>query len=274
VTPSVYSFRSYRVYLQSFYKTKKAENSAYSFKKFAIDAGLKSANVMKLVMDGKKNLSTTTVIKFAKALDLSPRESEYFECLVHEEQAADDDERRYYKRRREKLRESPLGTSVHIGHRSKLFSHPLLLAVATLMVKETPESAHAKIKKRFSLSDLEIQNMIESLETKGLIARSDNEFAVNFKHGLFKEKMSDLEMKKYLRHHLRLSNRAFDDYGDKAKFYSHVMGVRSNCMSELVEDLRTFFESVTYKYSSEPADEVLELNSQAFFLTKKITSGS
>lgn len=270
-TPSVYSFQNYRGFLQAFYKAKKQENPAYSFKRFSLDAGLQSANALKLVMDGDKNLSTTTVVKFAKGLALGERETEYFECLVHEEQATDEEERKYYFTRRKRLREANLQKMVRLSGRLKLFEHPLLLAVTTFLVGETIESAPTKLKSRFPLTDREISQMIESLVKKGIVNNHTGRFGINFEHGLFQQKLSDSDMKKYLREHLRMSNRAFErDYGENAKFYSHVMGIKADRLPEIIEDLKDFLAKVNEKYHSEPAEEVLEINTQAFLLSKRI----
>lgn len=85
--PSVYEYVDYRHFLRDHYAASKAEKPQYSFRYFARRAGLSSSNFLKLVMDGKRNLGTTTIPKFTKALKLDSDEAAFFADLVALDQA-------------------------------------------------------------------------------------------------------------------------------------------------------------------------------------------
>ena len=95
---SVFTYDDYRVFLQDFYAAKKQQNPAYSFRYFAKRAGLKSGNYLKLVMDGQRNLTHKTVLKFCKGLALSQWEAHFFENLVFFNQTDDEGEKEFYKK--------------------------------------------------------------------------------------------------------------------------------------------------------------------------------
>jgi uncharacterized protein (TIGR02147 family) len=78
----IYDYLDYRQYLLDFYNAKKKRNPCYSYQVFAQMAGLKSKSHLKLIIDGKRNLTPQTMKKMNKALKLSAKAFTYFEDLA------------------------------------------------------------------------------------------------------------------------------------------------------------------------------------------------
>lgn len=95
--PLLTSYTDYRQYLKDFYIYKKQTQSSlvrsYSYATFSAAADIKSPNYLKLIIDGQRNLSSSMIRKFAKALQLSKSEIEEFEALVNYGQAKEPLER-------------------------------------------------------------------------------------------------------------------------------------------------------------------------------------
>jgi uncharacterized protein (TIGR02147 family) len=87
----VFRYRDYREFLAAFYTQGKA--SGLSYRGFARLAGLGAPNYLKLVIDGKRNLSAEMAERFARACRLNKESSQYFTLLVAFNQASDDGER-------------------------------------------------------------------------------------------------------------------------------------------------------------------------------------
>ncbi|HUP58704.1 MAG TPA: TIGR02147 family protein, partial [Bdellovibrionota bacterium] len=98
---NIFEFTDYRTYLKAFYETKKVTNPAYSMSTFTRRAGLghNSRGYLKLIIEGKRNLTPHTVRRFADALGLQPREALYFENLVYFNQAKTPKDKDYYFQR-------------------------------------------------------------------------------------------------------------------------------------------------------------------------------
>lgn len=79
---NVFEFLDYRAYLRAFYTAEKARRPAFSHRFFSRQAGLRSPNFLKLVMDGERNLGPETVPKFSKALGLTGEGAAFFADLV------------------------------------------------------------------------------------------------------------------------------------------------------------------------------------------------
>lgn len=87
----VFRYRDYREFLAAFYQYKK--QSGLSYRGFARAAGLGAPNYLKLVIDGKRNLSAEMAERFAEACRLNAEATAYFKALVAFNQAKDDAER-------------------------------------------------------------------------------------------------------------------------------------------------------------------------------------
>jgi hypothetical protein len=73
---------NYRRFLKDYYLKAKAEKKYFSYRYFSRRAGINSPNFLKVVIEGKRNLSSTTIEKFASALGLDQKETVFFRRLV------------------------------------------------------------------------------------------------------------------------------------------------------------------------------------------------
>lgn len=80
--PIIYDYVDYRLFLKDFYNEQKSSNKAFSFKYFANKAGFKSKSFIKLVIDGKKNLTEDSINKLNAVLKLNDKAFSYFCDLV------------------------------------------------------------------------------------------------------------------------------------------------------------------------------------------------
>ncbi len=96
---SVFHHRDYRAFLREYYEHKKEKEYGFSYRSFARKAGLRSPNYLKLVIEGKRNLTSEMASRFAQACDLEGEAADYFCELVAFNQARSSAERsRCYRR--------------------------------------------------------------------------------------------------------------------------------------------------------------------------------
>jgi uncharacterized protein (TIGR02147 family) len=87
----VFRYRDYREFLAAFYA--QGKGSGLSYRGFARSAGLGAPNYLKLVIEGKRNLSEQTAERFARACRLNEESTQYFKLLVAFSNATEDAER-------------------------------------------------------------------------------------------------------------------------------------------------------------------------------------
>jgi uncharacterized protein (TIGR02147 family) len=85
--PNLLLYSDYRLFLKEYYETHKAANANFSFRFLSQKAGINSSAFYKYIMDGKRNLTKTTILKTCAALKLKDKDAEYFENLVFFNQA-------------------------------------------------------------------------------------------------------------------------------------------------------------------------------------------
>jgi uncharacterized protein (TIGR02147 family) len=91
--PSIFKYIDYRKFLSDYYSFKKKTSSAFSYRYFSAKAGFGSPVFLKLVIEGKRNLSRASIEKFCKALQLTKKEALYFKNLALFDQAKTADEK-------------------------------------------------------------------------------------------------------------------------------------------------------------------------------------
>lgn len=98
--PQLSDYMSYRQFLADFYqykrKSSKGSLRAYNYAVFSAAANIKSPNYLKMIIEGKRNLSDDMIGKFGKALGFMKEQTEEFRLLVQFTQATDPAERNMY----------------------------------------------------------------------------------------------------------------------------------------------------------------------------------
>lgn len=98
--PVLGEYTDFRLYLKDVYEYRRATESTglrqYSYSTFSAAADIKSPNYLKLIIEGRRNLSDDMIVRFARALRLSRTEADEFRALVHYGQATEPIERNQY----------------------------------------------------------------------------------------------------------------------------------------------------------------------------------
>jgi uncharacterized protein (TIGR02147 family) len=91
----VFRYLDYRAFLSAFYNARKSQG--YSYRTFARRAGFASPNYLKLVIQGKRNLTQQMAERFANACNLKGDAKAYFQALVAFNQSQSvEDRNRFY----------------------------------------------------------------------------------------------------------------------------------------------------------------------------------
>jgi uncharacterized protein (TIGR02147 family) len=106
--PILSVYTDYRTFLKDFYLFKRKTESTplrpYSYANFSASADIKSPNYLKLIIEGKRNLSEQMIVRFARALRFSKEETEELKALVFYNQAVEPLERNRFLRTLSEIR--------------------------------------------------------------------------------------------------------------------------------------------------------------------------
>jgi uncharacterized protein (TIGR02147 family) len=170
--PNIFEYTSYRTYLSEVYRYRK-QHERFSFRQFSKQAGFASPNFLKLVIEGKRNLSGESIEKIARGLKLDADQVEFFRHLVLLNQASTASERQHWaellfsSRFFRKL--NPLKTAVH-AYYSNWFVVAVRELVALPSFQEDPEWIASSLSPQ--ISPQEARAAIETLLKLGLLRRT------------------------------------------------------------------------------------------------------
>ncbi len=99
VAPVLSEYMDYRLFLADFYNFKRESSKTslrpYNYAIFSAAADIKSPNYLKMIIEGKRNLSLDMVAKFARACGLNKAQSDELKLLVIFNQSEDPADRNY-----------------------------------------------------------------------------------------------------------------------------------------------------------------------------------
>jgi len=93
---NVFEYLDYRKLLKDLYEENKHEHAFFSYRYIAQKVGFASAGFFANIINGKRNISSDFIFRFADLFKLKKKETEYFELLVHFNQAKNHTQKRYY----------------------------------------------------------------------------------------------------------------------------------------------------------------------------------
>jgi uncharacterized protein (TIGR02147 family) len=94
--PNIFNYIDYREFLEDFYNEQKSVSKAFSYQYLANKAGFKSKSFIKLVIDGKKNLTNDSIQKLNNVLKLKDKSFSYFIDLIAFNQTRSIQQRNFY----------------------------------------------------------------------------------------------------------------------------------------------------------------------------------
>jgi uncharacterized protein (TIGR02147 family) len=84
---NIFEYQNYRLYLKDYYNAQKKAKKYFSYRYFSKKAGINASAFLYYVIEGKRNLTKTSIDKISLAIGHSKEENDYFENLVFFNQA-------------------------------------------------------------------------------------------------------------------------------------------------------------------------------------------
>ncbi|MBN1576493.1 MAG: TIGR02147 family protein [Chitinispirillaceae bacterium] len=93
---NIFEYQNFRTYLKDYYNDQKARKKNFSYRYFSEKAGVNTPSFLYYVIENKRNLTESSVLKISQAIGLSREEADYFENLVFFNQAKTINEKTHY----------------------------------------------------------------------------------------------------------------------------------------------------------------------------------
>ena len=172
---SIIEYTDYRKFLRDYYSSRKKATPHFSYQMIAEGAGLSSASFVRMVIEGEKNLTKESVPRFARALRLNKKASEYFEFIVFFSQAKDLQTKEHYLKKIDSFRKRNKPELLLPGEYDYLrnWLHAVVREIVEFLdFVEDPDKIAARF--LFSVTAEDIRKSIGFLLEHGFLARGDN----------------------------------------------------------------------------------------------------
>lgn len=268
--PDLLQYSNYRTYLADYYEFKKSESPIFSHRFFAKKAGISSPNYLKLVMDGKRNLTKKSLVKFAGALGLKGARAEFFENLVFFNQASTHAERNAYYG-------NILRTRAKSGMRKledaqfQLFSDWRHIAVRELAATKGFRPDARWVAKRLGngVTEKESEESLKLLAVLGLLKKTANGYMQNDVNITTSDEVKSLLVKNYHRQMIGMAARSLDSVPAAQRDISSItIPIHPKDFAKVKEQIRLMRKELL-NLSAEPGtgEDVVQVNIQLFPLT-------
>jgi uncharacterized protein (TIGR02147 family) len=269
--PDVLHYSNYRTYLADYYEFKKSESKIFSHRYFTKQAGITSPNYLKVVMDGQRNLTKKSLVKFATALGLKGVRAEFFENLVFFNQAMVISERNLYYG-------NILRTRAKAGLRKldeaqfQLFSDWRHIAVRELAgVKGFRPDARWVVKRiGKAITEREAEESLNLLATLGLLKKTANGFGQSEVNITTSDEVRSLLVKNYHHQMIRMAGTALDYLPAGRRDVSSItIPIHARDFARLKEQIQLMRKELL-NLAAEPGtgEDVVQVNIQLFPLTE------
>lgn len=275
--PVIYNYVDYRAFLLDSLNFIQSKNSKYSATAFVRQAGFgeNSRGYFNLIMSGKRNLSTSTILGFAKTIKLNEKETFHFENLVHYNQATTDKEKALYFERINKNmkgRQSPAFELLKSQY--NYFSHWYLVAIRELVAMQGFQESYEWIsrKLRNKISKKEMNEAISDLINLGLLKRNaegsleQSEEFVTFTDDSMNYTVVNALHSQFLT--LAIDGLSEDAYQDRSASCVVIAAEKEN-FDQIRAEIKAFREHILHKYGTNSGnlDCVLNLGIQLNHIT-------
>lgn len=266
--PDLFSYTDYARFIKDFYEEKKRANKAFSYAAFAKKAGFKTRSYLIEVAAGKKELSRASLYSVAKAMDLGPKETEYFEALVGFQHAGTFKEREFHFRKLESLAGKAPGRLLEESQFAyfSAWYHPV---VRELVCMPRFDGDLGKLARSLqpAITGRQAKESVELLLKLGLLVKTpagkfrQADGAVRTGDGL-----KSFLILKYQKENLRLADEALDAVDPEVRDIStFTAGVSPACFATLRKELQAFRAHLANLVDKDQGqDRVYQLNLQLF----------
>lgn len=276
IMKSVFEYIDYRHYLSDFYSEHKKVKKYFSYRYFSSKAGVKSPVFLKLIIEGKRNLTQPMIEKFSTALGLKEKEAVYFNHLVLFNQGKTSLEKQEHylvlKSMAGLIKEHVI-ESDYYDYYDKWYTSVIRELICQRDFKENYDKIAAAVYPK--ITPTQAKSAVELLVKLGMIRKKrDGTYAQTEKAITSGSSVTSIAIRNFNRQMAQLAEKSLDSVPVSRRHISGItMGISEEGYHILESEIEAFKERVVNIINAdEIADKVYQLNIQ-LFPTSKETGG-
>lgn len=272
----VFRYRDYREFLAAFYAHKKP--NGLSYRSFARAAGLGAPNYLKLVIEGKRNLSPAMAERFAAACRLNAEATEYFKLLVSFNQAKSDDERNQLHERLTRFARFRSSQRLDLAEK-EYHSSWYIPAIRELVACPGFEEDKAWIAATLvpAITERQAAQALEVLQRLGLLERDESGRLVQVSRAVTTgQQASGLYIRNYHAQMMERAAQAMHDIPAEQRYVSALtLSASPTTAAEVKRRVMEFRQELVALCDADPhPSQIIQLNLQLFPLSRQFSEAS
>lgn len=271
--PDIFTYLDYRAFLNDAFAGIKSGSPRLSFRTFAKKAGFTSPNFLQMVIQGKRNLSTTYQVITAKAFKLNKQETDFFQNLVGYGQAKSHEEKDLFYQRI--LKSGRYATAKTLDRSQyEFFSHWYIPVVRELLTHEDFPGDDAWIADRIHprITPAQVGSARGLLEKLGLIRKNPGDGTWAFTSAVVstESEVIDLALRNYHMAAIQLGHDAIKGFPPEQRdIRSVTIGIPESAYGELKARVEGMWKDIlAFAAQYGKAESVYQVNLQMFPLTR------
>ena len=269
----VLEYTSYRVYIRDYY-TERKERSGFTWRDFAKAAGYSSPVFLKLVCDGKANLSEAGIERVASAMGLVGVDLQYFRQLVaFNQEKTSSTKKKIYAEMRSLANENAfalVGEDQYDYYGSWL--NPVLREMAPRLNGATPAQMAGELV--FDSDTAKVKSSLKLLEKNGFLEKDEQGHYTQTKRSITTGNIdvTSLAIREMHRQMGELGVQSLDQVPVKERDVSGLtIGISEEAYEKIIKEIAEFRRRVSSIVLEDSGEErVYRLNVQLFPLTKTL----
>lgn len=278
IKPSILSYTSAIEYLQDHYQYRKFKDPSFSYEIWAAELGLKSRSSLRLVCNGKKNITQAFINNFSVCLKLTLSEKEHFLLISKMTNSKTAEFRSLFLDKVHEKREIP-HTEITAEMYTQFLSHPIAPVVQVLTGFQDFEANVSNLSKALNVKKEQVVKSLDLLEQCQLVQKETNEKSQDlWKTSItpFKVKDEAQSQPLYKYHHQTLSEaqQALLLEDELKRFRSVLMALDVDNFKDIKNDLEDFLRKLKSKYGTTEIKnkKLCKINFQIYPVTDTIDS--
>lgn len=272
--PSLFDYLDYRLYLRDKADSLKSQKK-FNLRLFAKQAGISAPGYLKMIIEGRRNLTEKTAKKFAHAFKLSGKEYNYFLTLVLYNQSEDPDLKKNLFERLIALKPRSEHFLAQKRH-NRYFAHHHHVCIREMVVLKDFHEDYKWIAQRCfpTISPQEAKKAIDTLLELGLLKRNEKGKLAQVENFIHTQDKNTEEIEAYHFHEAVL-DKARHALGqlpqNERNYYALTLPLPQSLFEEVINDFYEFRDKIVQKInaSQKNFDDVYQINFQFFPVTRK-----
>ncbi len=266
--PDIFEFMDYRQYLLARLEYLQTLDRKYSQRWVAKRAGIKSPQLLTMIIKGQRQLNRDLAVPLAAALKMDEREAGYFRLIVDLALTESDSSRQELLKKINALVKEDMFTSI-TPDGAVIFREWFYPAIREIVMLKDFRADPTWISERLQIEPKQAEDALKELLERGFLRDEDGSLTrTEPSVRTSKNKLYPMYLGAY---HLKILNEAFRGVRhdrDKRHFEALTVSIPKALMPRIKQEIQKFFREIdTMCESEESREEVVQLHMSMFPLT-------